>query len=124
MSRYVRTLLPTYQPGGLKAKVYPHWRDSPTFTKVCLSKEGVRCVRSFKLASDELLVELIKREGVNYVIALSLSTRALELLTNLGVKVLTGKFSTVEEALRKFKEGKLFLLTLNKVRIGGLPLDP
>ena len=114
--RCFRILLPTYQPGGLKAKIYPHWKDAPSFTIVCFDGEKVLEEKSVSLGSDELIINLVKKENIKYVIAMSLSTRALELLTKQGVVVLTGNISTVQDALEKFKEKKLFKLKLVKER--------
>ena len=112
---YVKLLIPTYEPGGIDAKIYPHWKDSPTFTQVILSKEGnVVDIKVHKLLSDELIINLVVREGINYVIAQSLSSRAIELLCKVGVKVLTGKVNTVKEALEKFRRRELYLLKLIK----------
>jgi len=112
----LRVLIPTYEPGGLEARVYPHWRDSPTFTQVDVG-EGCRVegVKVHRLESDELIIDLVKREGIDCVIALSLSTRALELLTRVGVKVLTGSFSTVKEAIQLLCRRELYALKLEKV---------
>jgi len=109
-----RALIPTHEPGGLNAKVYPHWKDAPVFTQVVFNHGGVREVRVHKLTSDELVINIVRREGINYVIAQSLSTRAIELLEKLGVKVILGNAATVADAISKFMEGKLYLVKLSK----------
>jgi len=62
--------------------------------------------------SDELIINLVKRENIKYVTALSLSTRALELLNKNNVTVLTGNVITVRDELLKFKKKESFKLKL------------
>ena len=108
-------LIPTYEPGGLDAKIYPHWKDAPTFTHIVLVNSGVKEVYIHRLSSDDLIINIVKREGVKYVIAQSLSTRAIELLKKLGVKVLLGNVKTVREAVEKFRDKELYVVKLHKI---------
>ena len=48
----LRFLIPTYKPGGLDAKIFPHWKDAPIFTEVCFDEDGIREFDTFKLKSD------------------------------------------------------------------------
>jgi len=103
-----KILLPTEEPGGIDAKVYPHWKGSPTYTIVELSNDGrVLGFEVARLGSDELLINLVRERGVEIVIVHSISTRALELLNRAGVRVLKTVSQTVRDALRDFNEKKL-----------------
>jgi len=111
-----KILLPTYGP-SIESRIYPHWRDSPYFTIICFDGNKVLGSKHVSLKSDELIINLVKRESVKYVIALSLSTRALELLNKNNVTVLTGNVTTVGDALSKFKKKELFKLRLIKEKL-------
>lgn len=114
-----KILLPTYEP-SLESKIYPHWKDSPYFTIVCFDGKNVLSSKHVPHKSDELIINLVKKENVKYVIALSLSTRALELLNKNNVTVLTGNITTVRDALLKFKKKELFKLKLIKEKLENL----
>ncbi|RLE86876.1 MAG: hypothetical protein DRJ96_04535 [Thermoprotei archaeon] len=116
--RCIRVLVPCYEPGGLSAKVYPHW-EAKTFTIICLGKRKVYRAWVVRRGEGELLIRLIEREGVKAAFTLSLSTRALELLEKRGVAVLTGNFTTVGEAVSKWMRGELYVLKLLKLRQAG-----
>jgi len=73
-------------------------------------------MKTHKLASDDLIINIVKREKIEYIIAQSLSTRALELLEKLGVKVLLGNVKTVRDAIDKFRKGELYLAKLVKTK--------
>lgn len=114
MEKRVKVLIPTYEPCGLDARIYPHWRDAECFTHVEFDEENIYNVKAERLASDDLIINLVKREGINYVIALSLSVRAVELLNKIGVVVLTGNIKTVREAIQNFRKRKLYILKIIK----------
>ena len=116
-SSCTKILIPTYEPGGLDAQIYPHWKDAPALTIVSLCNSNVTDVEIVKLASDELIVNVIREKGIKYVIAQSLSTRALELLNSLGVGVLLCKSKTVREAIEKFSKKELYLVTLTRTKL-------
>ncbi len=117
MGNLTKILIPTYKPGGLKAKVYPHWKDAPFFTEICLDeRKSVIETKVLKLTSDELIISMIRKEGIKNVIALSLSTRALELLNKCGVLVFTGNVKTVSDAIEKYKKGELYLIRIVKLK--------
>ena len=116
-SSCTKILIPTYEPGGLDAQIYPHWKDTPVLTIVSLCNSDITDVETVRLASDELIVNVIKEKGIEYVIAQSLSTRALELLNSIGVRVLLCKSRTVREALEKFSKKELYLVTLTKTKL-------
>ncbi len=117
MSRRVKALIPTYEPCGLDARIYPHWKDASCFTLVEFDKEKIYNVKAERLASDDLIIHLVKREGIGYVIALSLSVRAVELLNKVGVTVLTGNAKTVIEAIQHFRIKKLYILKVVKTKM-------
>ena len=117
LSRRVKALIPTYEPCGLDARIYPHWKDASCFTLVEFDKEKIYNVKAERLASDDLIINLVRREGVGYVIALSLSVRAVELLNKVGVTVLTGNVKTVREAIEHFRNKKLYVLKVIKTRM-------
>jgi len=110
-----KLLIPSKEPGGLDAEVYPHWRGAPTFTEVILDGERVAGVKVHRLGSDELLIDLVRKEGIGFVIAQSLSTRALELLERVGVKVLRTRARVVRDTVKEFVAGKLCVLKLSCV---------
>jgi len=114
----VRIIIPTYEPGGLDAKIFPHWKDSPTFTIVDIEDSRYICKDIVKL-SDELVIEIIKRNRIDAVLALSLSIRALSLLEKIGVKVYVGKNNKVNEMIKDFIENKLLRINICKCK-GGL----
>ena len=103
-----KILMPTEEPGGLDARVYPHWKGAPTYTIVEVGSSGnVLNLEIAKLGSDELLINLVKTRGIEYVVVQSISTRALELLNRVGVRVLKTKSSTVRDAVKDFVEKRL-----------------
>ena len=108
----VRILMPTYRPGGLKARIYPHWCRSPTFTLVSL-RDGYE-VKVFERRKVTPL-DLVKGEGVNVIIACSLSIKALEELSTLGVKVYSACDVTVEEAIGMYRGLRLPRVSVVKV---------
>ena len=116
--RCIRVLVPCHEPGGLGAKVYPHW-EARTFTILCLGREEVYSVKVVRRGRGELLIHLIEREGVKAAFTQSLSTRALELLERRGVAVLTGDFATVSEAVSKWMRGELYVMKLLKLKQAG-----
>ena len=113
----IKILIPTHEPGGLDAQIYPHWKDAPVLTIVSLCDSDVTDVETVKLASDELIVNVIREKCIKYVITQSLSTRALELLNRLGVGVLLCTSKTVKEAIEKFLKKELYLVTLTKTKL-------
>jgi len=117
LSRWVKALIPTYEPCGLDARIYPHWKDASCFTLVEFDEEKIYNVKVERLASDDLIINLVRREGIGYVIALSLSVRAVELLNKVGVTVLTGNAKTVREAIQHFRNKKLYILKVVKTKM-------
>ncbi len=113
----IKILIPTYEPGGLDTQIYPHWKNSPVLTIVSLCDSDVKDVETVKLASDELIINVVREKGIEYVITQSLSTRALELLNSLGVRVLLCTSKTVREAIEKFSKKELYLVTLTKTKL-------
>ena len=113
----IKILIPTHEPGGLDTQIYPHWKDAPVLTIVSLCDSDVKDVETVKLASDELIVNVVREKGIKYVITQSLSTRALELLKGLGVGVLLCTSKTVREAIEKFSKKELYLVTLTKTKL-------
>lgn len=107
-----RILLPTHDPGGVDVKIYPHWASAPTYTFVKIDDGIPNEVCIHRLESDDLLINLIKKLNVKFVIASSLSTRALRLLENLKVKVAVSSPMIVKDAIDKFCEGKLNFVKL------------
>ena len=116
LTKNIKVLLPTYKPGGLGARIYPHWKDAPTFTVVTFNEDRVLESKVLKLETDDLIINLVKKENINEVITLSLSTRALELLNRAGVMVLTGKIKNVKEAIDKYRRKELYILSITKTR--------
>jgi len=114
----IRVIIPTYEPGGLNAKIFPHWKDSPTFTIIDIDDSEYRCKDIVKL-SEELIIEIIKRNKVDAVLTLSLSIRALDLLEKFGVKVYVGKNNRVDKMVKDFINNRLIRVNVCKCR-GGL----
>ncbi|HEW94268.1 MAG TPA: hypothetical protein ENF47_06155 [Thermoprotei archaeon] len=114
----IRAIIPTYEPGGLNAKIYPHWKDSPTFTIVNIEDSKYTCSDIVKL-SEDLIIDVIKRNHINVVLTLSLSIRALELLDKIGVKVYIGKCKYVDEIVKEFIRNKLLRVNISKC-LGGI----
>jgi len=112
----IRALIPTYKPGGLDARIHPHWKDAEIFTEVEFDENRVHSVKLHELTSDTLIIDIVKKEKIDVVIALSLSTRAVELLDKVGVPVLTGKIQTVKEAIKKFRNKKLYTVKITKIK--------
>ncbi|MGQ4915258.1 MAG: NifB/NifX family molybdenum-iron cluster-binding protein [Candidatus Asgardarchaeia archaeon] len=102
-----KILLPTHEPGGLDVKIYPHWASAPTYTFVKIDNGVPSEISIHKLKSDDLLIKLIKKLGVKFVIAASLSIRALTLLEKIEVKVATSAPIIVKDAIDKFCKGNL-----------------
>ena len=115
MEECTRVLIPTYKPGGLKARIYPHWKDAPIFTEVCFKESNAIETKTFILDSDALIINTVKKEGIKDVIALSLSTRAVELLSRIGVTILIGKIKTVPDAIEKYRKGELYIIKVTKI---------
>ncbi|RLI42847.1 hypothetical protein DRO59_02880 [Candidatus Bathyarchaeota archaeon] len=115
MKECLRFLIPTYKPGGLNAKIFPHWKDAPIFTEVCFNENGIREFDTFELKSDTLIIEIVKKRKVKGAIALSLSIRAIELLNKKGVTVFTGKVKTVQDAVQKYLRKELYIVKLVKI---------
>jgi len=113
----VKVLIPAYKPGNLDAKVYPHWKDAEVFTEIELRNNEIYSVKPHILSSDTLIINLVKKEKINYVITQSLSIRALELLNRFNVIVLTGKIKTVRDAIEKFKKKDLYIVSLSKTKL-------
>lgn len=111
-----RVLIPSYEPGTLDSKIYPHWKDAEVFVQVEFDDNRIYEVKKHKLSSDDLIINIVKRENIAYVITYSLSIRALELLQKAGVKVLSPleAVSTVGEAIDKFRKCDLAVVKLNK----------
>jgi len=107
-----KILLPTYEPGGLDAKIYPHWASSPTYTFVSIKNGEPDEVNIYRLESDELLINLIKRLDVKVVVASSLSIRALELLEKIGTRVAISQSIRVKDAISKFCNGELYFVKI------------
>ena len=110
----LKVLMPCYEPGGAHVEIYPHW-EANIFTIAHISNGKIK-YKIIKRNKGELIVNIIRREGVNIVIAKSLSTRALELLKNLNVKVCLckGECKNIEEALIKLLHGELYEIELVK----------
>jgi len=123
LSNVKKLLIPSMEPGGLDAEIYPHWRGAPVFTQVVLEGDRVASVEVRRLGSDELIVDLVRREGIGFVVAKALSTRALEMLTRLGVRVLKTSARTVREAVSDFVSRRLCLWKLECVPMSELD-DP
>lgn len=115
----VKVIIPTFEPGGLGVKIYPHWKDSPTFTIINIENTDYTCEYIVRVSSDELIVNMIKSYKVDAVLTLSLSTRALELLEKIGVKVYVGKNTDVNKMIEDFIENKLHRITICRY-IGGI----
>lgn len=119
--RKLRILIPCHEPGGPSAEVYPHW-EAKIFTIAAVTDQGIdyKVIRR----NEDLVVTIAKREKVNYAIAKSLSTRALELMRKIGVTVCTGDFNSVNEAVEKFIKGELHALKICKEKLIPPELKP
>ena len=115
MKECLRFLIPTYKPGGLDAKIFPHWKDAPLFTEVCFDEVGIREFDTFELKSDTLIIEIVKKRRIKGAVALSLSIRAIELLNKNGVTVFTGNVKTVRDAIQKYLKKELYIVKLAKI---------
>jgi len=115
MEECLRFLIPTYKPGGLNAKIFPHWKDAPIFTEVCFDENGIKELNTFELKSDALIIEKVKKRKIKGVIALSLSIRAIELLDKNGVTVYTGNVKSVQDAIQKYLRKELQIVKVVKI---------
>jgi len=114
MHEEAKVLMPTEKPGGLKARIYAHWEKAPTYTIVHIVNGQVRSVSVVELGNRKLL-DIIFSQGVNIIIAHSLSTKALETLTRTGRKVALAPLIRVSEALELFLKGKLCYVRLERM---------
>jgi len=113
MLKELKILLPTEKPGGLEAKIYAHWENSPTYTIISIVNGKVRNVSIIELG-DRKLLDVILGQNVNTIIAHSLSTKALEILTKAGKKVALAPLLKVNEVLNLFLEGKICYIKLER----------
>jgi len=114
----VRVIIPTVEPGGLNANVYPHWKDAPTFTIIDVDDSSYNVVDVIKI-TDEMIIDAVRKYNVPAVLTLSLSIRALELLEKFNVKVYVGKSTQVTKLLEEFTNNRMFRVKICKC-IGGI----
>ncbi|OYT51193.1 MAG: hypothetical protein B6U76_11350 [Desulfurococcales archaeon ex4484_217_2] len=114
MHEEAKVLIPTEKPGGLEARIYAHWENAPTYTIIHIVNGQVRSVSIIELGNRRLL-DIIFSQGVNIIIAHSLSTKALETLTRTGRKVALAPPIRVSEALELFLKGKLCYVRLERM---------
>ena len=111
-----KILVPTSNAGGLNAIIFPHWEKSPFFAKIVFDEKEIKKIKFHTLKSDQSILNLVKKEDIKEVVALSLGLRAIEILNKYGVQVLTGKIKILQEVIEKYRKKKLYIVKVSKHR--------
>jgi len=108
MREGMRVAIPTYK-GGLDDEVCEHFGRAPTFTVVDIATNEYKIVPNTgeHFGGSRHAPEILAAEGVSAVICSNLGPRAIQMLSELGIKVFVGASGTVRDALRDFSAGRL-----------------
>ena len=111
----LKLCIPSSGSGGLKDSVGEHFGRVPNYTLVDSKTEQVDILenKSQHKGGAGLPANILAREGVDVLICANLGRKAIDLCNQHGIEVHIGADGTVQEAIRKWHEGKLEEATTN-----------
>ncbi|MBN1859805.1 NifB/NifX family molybdenum-iron cluster-binding protein [Candidatus Bipolaricaulota bacterium] len=103
-----RICIPTEGAGGLDASVGEHFGRVPTFTILDTESGDVRIVpnTSEHMGGQGLPADLLANMGIDVVLCQGLGRRAIDILSQRGIRVSIGFGGSAKEAIDAWKQGK------------------
>lgn len=111
----MKIVVPSADGQGLESEVFPHFGRAPYYTIVEIRDGEIVGVESFENPSPEHgpgnvrreFFELLKRKGVEVVLAYGIGPRAAQNIEALGMRVIPGVRGRIGDVAKAFVEGRL-----------------
>ena len=111
----MRICIPIVTNEGLKAEVNAHFGSAPYFLIYDTEKEAFEVVNNSDSHHMHGMCHPLKaldNKGVNVVVCGGMGARAVQKLNEGGIRTYRANAGTVEEIVKKYKEGELEELTV------------